>query len=824
MSRDRLRKPKKVLKEDRLERTRATVAEQLAQKEKLEQSRKKRQLRQVRPIKKAVEPDILSVIFATVLSVILGMGFTCMMTTTHSLKLNAYVFFFALAVVSFATAYCHAEKSKLTGIIMAAFLLMIAWGCATFNILRIHTQVDYVYSILQRNAFHALKPIYTDTAEIVKRNRDVTLLLILINFVPAYSTTYVVIKRRNILFSLIFYIPFLVSSVAISYIVPKAWTGELAVSGVLLLLIFQYMKRLGDSKADDRMLKITVPVLLVCLLVGSIFPAEGYDRNLLAEEKFTQVQDLVKGIGRKLHIGEPGEEAVLEEELPKDLGYQGSFMQDEDDETKIKSNTTREDLTRAGFFDPPDVKILEMTRNFNDNENHTVIRSGRMVYLRTGCMEVMEGNAWSSYVPGETDDPLYFFSEGYEIPEREADFVVKVKTYVDTDVYFVPGYVDNFFISPASKYQNIPIRKNWNLSEKISNPGENTYYYAYNMTPQKSTPDWNPEYLENEVYGVCVEIPEKTRTGILESGVLPQWFFEVMDGTRTMSTAEKVAAVIEFVRTIHPYDAKTPYPPEDVEDFVTWFLTKSKSGFCVHYATTSAVLLRMLGVPTRYSIGYLVSSDPYGKPCDVMMNNAHAWFEFFDPDYGWILDDATPGNGALVSFYNATAIAQEYGDMVYDRQLSPTPTPKPAKKPTKPVTPTPTVAPVAPQTSEEKVTGIIFHPALLSILIVAAVIFLLRLLYVLFWRWKFGRIGSSTINQRASGYGLYYRMHSRILGSTLSRVSESIRKKAEFGRDEITEEELSRMVKFGEHNLEIQKLGRSRLQRALSKILRVSVK
>ena len=297
-----------------------------------------------------------------------------------------------------------------------------------------------------------------------------------------------------------------------------------------------------------------------------------------------------------------------------------------------------------------------------------------------------------------------------------------------------------------------------------------------------------------------------------------------------MTTSEKVYGVVEFVKNLHPYDQQTPYPPEG-SDFVTWFITQAKSGFCVHYATTAAVLLRMIGVPTRYVTGYLTGSDVFVSGSEISMRDAHAWFEFFDPDYGWILDDATPGNAITAGHFNAYAIATEYGDMNYSFPATPTPTPSPTPTPTTaPVhgtiygptlSPTPTVTPVQESAS---VFSFTIPPAVLVILIVllviAAMIGLLRLLYILFWKLRFK---SDSLNRRAIEYTRYFNMHGHILEAPDSRVVRSICTKAEYCEDSISEEELARLLRFGKHNLEVQTSGRHWMRRLLSRILRISI-
>ena len=107
---------------------------------------------------------------------------------------------------------------------------------------------------------------------------------------------------------------------------------------------------------------------------------------------------------------------------------------------------------------------------------------------------------------------------------------------------------------------------------------------------------------------------------------------------------------------------------------------------------------------------------------------------------------------------------------------------------------------------------------LVTILSILLVIGAIRLGYVLFWKL---RLRNKTANEKASVYNSYYKMHLYILEGKGSRAVKKIVDKAEYSRDTISEKELSYIIRFGEHNLEKQKKGASRLRKAISYILRV---
>jgi hypothetical protein len=76
-------------------------------------------------------------------------------------------------------------------------------------------------------------------------------------------------------------------------------------------------------------------------------------------------------------------------------------------------------------------------------------------------------------------------------------------------------------------------------------------------------------------------------------------------------------------------------------DFVDSFLFKSRSGYCVHFATTFVILARALGIPARYVTGYLVNLPQDKSRTIVSGMNSHAWAEVWIAGRGWVSWEAT---------------------------------------------------------------------------------------------------------------------------------------------------------------------------------------
>ncbi|MGQ0749492.1 MAG: transglutaminase TgpA family protein [Betaproteobacteria bacterium] len=72
------------------------------------------------------------------------------------------------------------------------------------------------------------------------------------------------------------------------------------------------------------------------------------------------------------------------------------------------------------------------------------------------------------------------------------------------------------------------------------------------------------------------------------------------------------------------------------------FLFDTRNGFCEHYASAFAVLMRAAGIPARIVTGYQGGQrNPFGNYYIVYQADAHAWTEVWLPNEGWVRVDPT---------------------------------------------------------------------------------------------------------------------------------------------------------------------------------------
>jgi transglutaminase-like putative cysteine protease len=86
----------------------------------------------------------------------------------------------------------------------------------------------------------------------------------------------------------------------------------------------------------------------------------------------------------------------------------------------------------------------------------------------------------------------------------------------------------------------------------------------------------------------------------------------------------------------------TLYPPPLERNPVDQFLFDSRRGFCEHYATSFATLMRIARIPARVVIGYQGGElNPMGDYLIVRQSDAHAWTEVWLEGSGWVRIDPT---------------------------------------------------------------------------------------------------------------------------------------------------------------------------------------
>jgi transglutaminase-like putative cysteine protease len=120
---------------------------------------------------------------------------------------------------------------------------------------------------------------------------------------------------------------------------------------------------------------------------------------------------------------------------------------------------------------------------------------------------------------------------------------------------------------------------------------------------------------------------------------------------RTLQLAQSLRSVhpdeMEYVHSVLDMFSRQPFyytltPPRLSDDSVDEFLFETKRGFCGHYASAFATLMRAAGIPARIVTGYQGGTfNRFANYWIVRQSDAHAWDEIWIDGHGWLRVDPT---------------------------------------------------------------------------------------------------------------------------------------------------------------------------------------
>ncbi|HVO98480.1 MAG TPA: transglutaminaseTgpA domain-containing protein [Bryobacteraceae bacterium] len=132
------------------------------------------------------------------------------------------------------------------------------------------------------------------------------------------------------------------------------------------------------------------------------------------------------------------------------------------------------------------------------------------------------------------------------------------------------------------------------------------------------------------------------------------------------SDGEKATSIERYLRTHYGYTLQTP--SAKTPDPLANFLFDRKKGHCEYFASSMAVMLRMVGVPSRVVTGFASGSfNPITGWQVVRASDAHSWVEAWVPGHGWTSYDPTPPDpGATRSaFLNRVSLFLDAADQFW---------------------------------------------------------------------------------------------------------------------------------------------------------------
>ncbi len=256
------------------------------------------------------------------------------------------------------------------------------------------------------------------------------------------------------------------------------------------------------------------------------------------------------------------------------------------------------------------------------------ISSSEPLLWRGGTLDYFDGVRWSdttqpSFDDGEEIDP--------DVPTRTVVQRVQVLN-AEMDLVF-GGYrifrTDLPYATPNSD-------GSWSVDEPL---GEGSSYVVVSEVPQPTT-----YQLQNagDVYPA-----EVAQTFLQLPGDRPEVIAETarqIERTYDPETPYDAARAVERY-LVHDggfsYNLDVSYRRAD--QAIEEFLGDGREGFCTQFATSMALLLREMNVPSRVVYGSTTGQEVEPGEYMVTGGNMHTWVEVYFPGVGWYPFDPTPG-------------------------------------------------------------------------------------------------------------------------------------------------------------------------------------
>lgn len=429
---------------------------------------------------------------------------------------------------------------------------------------------------------------------------------------------------------------------------------------LVLILLSQTVRKLDPARAGRVVAYALLPAALcLCLLLG-LYPKDQYQKPDPEQDFADRMLEFVDSLPY-LKV-EDGQVVLDFEEVPyftfppQTLPFgSGDFtippITIDPGIVDIFKDVVS--LDKAGPRDPGDTVIMELATNYHGD-----------IYLRERGYDVYTGLSWAS---SGAEQSIFIDEQYLDRLARE----VNITTLWSHSNYFLPYYRANEDVFlPDGKMANPEGKRQYSFRMHMLSGGWKGLWMTYRDIP-----------LSDLQAQVTYDLPETTLEEAKE-------ILNAIGIHENMSALEAVLRIQDYVKSSATYDMNTQAMPQEYGDFAIWFLRESDTGYCVHFASAATVLLRAAGIQARYVEGYMTKVN--AKNTQVLASDAHAWVEYYLPGAGWLVLEATPGEG-YVPVYRPDTTPTEPTTVP---TTPPTTLPTLPTVPTEPTTLPPTTVPV----------------------------------------------------------------------------------------------------------------------------------
>ncbi len=524
----------------------------------------------------------VSALWGTGLAFLLSLSSVACFATAFDMTVDLGAVAWCCLAASVVAGVCYTLKLGLLPLGAGAVLLGYLWQAE--NLLSNIKALGI--SVLQQY-YSAYGWTFLEWSSKITPTEQPTLTLCVLAVIIALSVAWTICRKKSALPAfLISFLPFALCLVVTDRVPKMPWLYFLFL-GLVMLVLTHSARRQDETQGNRLSAMLALPVALSLLIMFAANPQDRYTGHYAAQDMVDAIMNM-----------EPVRTIV-------------SYFT-ESGTTGTDNDGRSVNLKNVGYRITNYAEILRIRSNLNG-----------VVYLRARALDTYDGVSWtdSGISTGDLEWPRQ--------TSNEPKYEVVISTRYAHQMLYLPYNT----VSRDLQYMTVGLTNDKKLSQ-----------YSFSFQPVADEEYFALLYPNENSWRFADAEKMKSYTHLSDSVL--QWAeplaAELTEGM--VSYYHKAQAIGDYVRASASYNTYTQRMPSGENDFAKWFLEQSDTGYCVHFATSAAVLLQAAGIPARYVTGY-VADLRSGTTKVVQSDDSHAWVEYWLPGYGWTILEATPAEG-----------------------------------------------------------------------------------------------------------------------------------------------------------------------------------
>ena len=393
---------------------------------------------------------------------------------------------------------------------------------------------------------------------------------------------------------------------------------------LFLLIAYSLIYYLDLILGRQSKYKYWIGLILVIVIIAFFLPDSPYPMEWKLVRKFiAKVEQLATDISWQIDYAIGGLSGKKTSAGYSDIGLISGGLGDSDRDEAYFSDTgdawmiylkgcSKTDMGKEGFTgdeDPMSIYDTQLAVYFNALYYSDLTPREIRCFTRIDSSQV-------TYAYIRTDDVLtatntFWFDKNDAMAKGGSKGFSYRLHYLNVD------YASPYFIKMISERQGISFASYEDLSEFIKE--------VFNL-------DLSKIMSAEEYLSAITVVPDYYGERYLDTSMSTDRIRDLTYSiTAGMDSDYTRARAIESFLRQYKYDKSVDLTGS--ENYIEDFLFKTQRGYCVHYASSMVLMLRLCGIPAKYTLGYYHKDNADHV---VKSNEAHAWVQAYIDGIGWM--------------------------------------------------------------------------------------------------------------------------------------------------------------------------------------------